>query len=253
MIEIIKNDEGATQMAKFQLMGMPIWVYAKDIDTKGAIERARLIEGHVDESFNVEPKEIDGYRFVSAAGVTAGVFTQEDTHTITFYYRHAQVAETQALTDKYLHVFSEVQPVVSIEDQTAIGQKLWSGSVAKVAQRMASRTGEFWYQLADSRWVKYDMRVMKLANDDGRNQRPAFDWQRPTNWEPVTYHATGSVDYVPGADIAVYAQPYGREIGRLQHGVEIEITEKVIDSAQVTWYHIAQQGWISSIYASLDD
>lgn len=252
MIEIIKNDEGATQMANFQLMGMPVWVYAKDIDTKSTIVRTRLIEGHVGETFNIEPQEIEGYRFVSAAGVTAGVFTEEDMHTITFYYRHAEVAETEALTDKYLHIFSEVQPVVSIDDQTVTGQKLWPGTVVKAAQRMASRTGEFWYQLADSRWVKYDMKTMKLADNDGHNERPAADWQRPNNWQPVAYNATGVIDYIPGAEVAVYAQPYGREIGRVAHGTAVEVTEMVIDSAQVTWYHVAQQGWISSIYVSLD-
>lgn len=38
-------------MADFQPKGMPVWVYAKDVDTKTALTHARLIEGTVGDSF----------------------------------------------------------------------------------------------------------------------------------------------------------------------------------------------------------
>lgn len=239
-------------MADFQLRGMPVWVYAKDVDTKSALTRARLIDGYVGETFSIDPESIPGYRFVSSEGTLTGTFDEQKMYTTTFYYQREDVAETEKLTHKYLHIFANIQPVVGVEDATETGQKLWAGSVVKVAQRMATRTGDFWYQLADSRWLKYDMQTMKLTDNDGHHQQPVAEWKRPTVWQPTPFSAHGKVDYIPGADVAVYSQPYGHEIGRIQHGVSVEITEQVVDLSGVTWYHVAQQGWLSNIYLSLN-
>lgn len=239
-------------MADFQLKGMPVWVYAKDVDTKTALTHARLIEGTVGDSFSVDPQTLPGYRFVSSEGTLKGTFDETTMHTATFYYRRDNIAETEQLTDKYLHLLADVQPVAAIEIAEPTGQKLWADSYVKVAQRVATREGKFWYQLSDSRWVPYNMQTMKLTDNDGRSAKPISEWNRPTTWAPKPFVARGTVDYVPGGDVAVYAQPYGREIGRVVHGSRIEISERVDDPSGILWYHVVQHGWISSIYLHLD-
>ena len=96
------------------------------------------------------------------------------------------------------------------------------------------------------------MQTMKLTDNDGRSAKPISEWNRPTTWAPKPFVARGTVDYVPGGDVAVYAQPYGREIGRVVHGSRIEISERVDDPSGILWYHVVQHGWISSIYLHLD-
>lgn len=239
-------------MADFQLKGMPVWVYAKDVDTKSALTRARLIEGYIGDTFSIDPESISGYRFVSSEGTLTGTFDEQTMYSATFYYQREDVAETEQLTHKYLRILENVQPVVDVEDLTETGQKLWSGSVVKVSQRMATRTGDFWYQLADSRWIKYDMQTMKLTDNDGQHNQPVAEWKRPTVWQPTPISAQGKIDYIPSQEVAVYSQPYGHAIGRIQHGDSVEVTEQVVDPSGVTWYHVAQQGWLSAIYLSLN-
>ena len=105
------------------------------------------------DSFSVDPQTLPGYRFVSSEGTLKGTFDETTMHTATFYYRRDDIAETEQLTDKYLHLLADVQPVAAIEIAEPTGQKLWADSYVKVAQRVATREGKFWYQLSDSRWV----------------------------------------------------------------------------------------------------
>ena len=239
-------------MADFQLKGMPVWVYAKDVDTKKAVTHARLIEGTVGERFSVDPQTLPGYRFVSSEGTLTGIFDETTMNTVTFYYRREDIAETEQLEGKYLHMLADVQPVVAVDLDAPIGSKLWAGSYVKVAQRMATREGKFWYQLADSRWVPYNMQTMKLTDDDGQTKQPTAHWERQIDWTPESFDATGVIDFVPNEAVAVYAQPYGREIGRLLHGTVATVTERVVDPSGVVWYHVAGHGWVSSIYLTLN-
>ena len=235
-------------MADFELQGMPVWVYSKDADSKASIAPSRLVEGTVGEHFSLDPADVAGYRFVSSEGTLTGTFDEKTMHTVTFYYRRADIAETEKIHGKYLRMLASVQPVDEIESTTPLGQKLWADSYMKVVERVATRDGKFWYQLADSRWVAYDMQTMKLTDNDGRTTKPVSEWNRPTTWALKPFVARATIDYLPGGDVAVYAQPYGREIGRVVHGAVVDITERVDDPSGVVWYHVAQHGWLSGIY-----
>lgn len=169
-------------MADFELQGMPVWVYSKDADSKASIAPSRLVEGTVGEHFSLDPADVAGYRFVSSEGTLTGTFDEKTMHTVTFYYRRADIAETEKIHGKYLRMLASVQPVDEIESTTPLGQKLWADSYMKVVERVATRDGKFWYQLADSRWVAYDMQTMKLTDNDGRTTKPVSEWNRPTTW-----------------------------------------------------------------------
>ncbi len=236
-------------MREFKLEGMPVWVYSKDIDTNWQVAPSRLIQGAVGDAYQVEPAQIEHYQFVRVDGPVTGIFNDE-MRTVTFYYRQAEYAETEQLSSKYLQINSQTSTYTRVEGEPD-GATLFPGTIVKVVQRVATKDGQFWYQLADSRWLPYSMKTMRLRDDDGIHRQRQADWNRPTTWQPKPFQHAAIVDYVPSQDIAVYRQPYGREIGRLVHGARVEISERVDDPSGVVWYHVEKHGFVPSVYLKL--
>ncbi|MBM7616837.1 hypothetical protein JOC36_000370 [Weissella uvarum] len=236
-------------MAEIQLQGMPVWVYAKNIDDNRPVAPSRLINGGVGESYAVEPADLPGYQYVKSEGATSGVLDAQ-THVVTFYYRPDSYLEAQNLEDKYLHIKTAV-PVYDDFSTEPTTVKLWPGMVVKVVKRVATKDGTFWYQMADSRWVRFDMHEMALTNDDGQAKDPNGGWQMQRVWEPVSWQAQGTIDFVPGRTLNVYDQPYGQVIGTIENQVPVQITEQVTDDADNIWYHLDQMGWVASIYVHI--
>ncbi|AIM63467.1 hypothetical protein WS105_1212 [Weissella ceti] len=79
-------------MVDVRLQGTPIWVYAKDVNTKLSIAPHRIVEGAVGDAFAIEPLELEGYQFVKGDGTPTGIFSMED-RVVTFYYRRNSYME----------------------------------------------------------------------------------------------------------------------------------------------------------------
>ncbi|MCW0953378.1 MucBP domain-containing protein [Weissella ceti] len=240
-------------MVDVRLQGTPIWVYAKDVNTKLSIAPHRIVEGAVGDAFTIEPVEIEGYRFVKAEGSPTGIFNMEG-RTVTFYYRRNSYMETEVLDDKYLRLFREVPTYTDLK-KSAPAMPLWNGTVVKVVERVATADGEFWYQIADTRWVPFNLETMQLVNKPESTTAPDVT-QRPTTQLDLLARTAvekhGVVDYVSTKDVTVYDVPYGKEVGRAVHGLRVDIDEVARDAAGVEWYHIVDLGWISKIYLKLD-
>lgn len=240
-------------MVDVRLQGTPIWVYAKDINTKLSIAPHRIVEGAVGDAFTIKPEEIEGYRFVNGEGSPTGIFNMEG-RTVTFYYRRNSFMETEVLDDKYLRLFSEVPTYTDLK-KSAPATPLWNGTVVKVVERVATADGEFWYQIADTRWVPFNLETMQLVNKPASTTAPDLT-QRPTTQldlltrMPINLQAI--VDYVPTKDVTVYDVPYGQVSGRAVHGLRVDIDEIARDEGGIEWYHIVDLGWLSKIYLKLD-
>lgn len=240
-------------MVDVRLRGTPIWVYAKDINTKLSIAPHRIVEGAVGDAFTIKPEEVTGYRFVNAEGTPTGIFSMED-RTVTFYYRRNSFMETEVLDDKYLRLFHEVPTYTDLK-KSAPAAPLWKGTVVKVVERVATADGEFWYQIADTRWVPFNLETMQLVNKPESTTAPDMT-QRPTNQldlldrVTITQHAV--VDYVPTKAVTVYDVPYGQAVGQAVHGLRVEVDEMTRDTGGIEWYHIVDLGWVSKIYLKLD-
>jgi len=240
-------------MVDVRLQGTPIWVYAKDMNSKLSIAPHRIIEGAIGDAYTIEPAEIEGYRFVEGDGTPTGIFSMEG-RTITFYYRQNSHMETETLDDKYLSLFREVPTYTDI-NKTEVAAPLWKGTVVKVVERVATADGEFWYQVADSRWVPFDLETMQLGSRPESTTTPDVTQRHNTQLEHLELRKVfmhGTVDYVSTKDIAVYDAPYGREVGRAVHRLRVDIDEIAREKSGIEWYHIVDMGWIAKIYLKLD-
>lgn len=234
-------------MTDIQLQGMPVWVYSRNIDNQKVVAPSRLVEGALGSTYTVEPKPIEGYKFVRADGEIKGQLG-ETMHTVTLYYRPESYLEAQKLEGKYLHVVAPVNTYRDVDGEPD-GFSLWANMVVKVVNRVATANGKFWYQMADSRWVPFSMHQMSLSNDDGQNSEQG--WQLHTAWEPTPMTAEATIDFVPERRLNVYDRPYGEIIGQIVDGAPVAIIEKVEDDADNVWYHMDQYGWVSSLYIKM--
>lgn len=240
-------------MVDVRLQGTPIWVYAKDVNTKLSIAPHRIVEGAVGDAFAIEPLEFEDYRFVKAEGTPTGIFSMED-RVVTFYYRRNSYMETEVLEDRYLTFLSEVSTYTDLTQET-LAPSIWKGTVVKVVERVATPDGKFWYQIADTRWVPFDFETMRLGHKPQSTTAPDLT-QRPTTQlellDRIQVKQQATIDYVPTKDVTVYDTPYGHESGRAVHGLRVVTDEIAHDAAGVEWYHIVDLGWVSKIYLKLD-
>lgn len=236
-------------MAEIELMGMPVWVYAKNIDDQKPVAPNQLMTGHVGEPYQVEPAEIDGYTFVKAKGETNGVLNDE-MHTVTLYYRPAHYLEAQKLTNKYLHIKQPVATYLEMNGEQD-GSNLWPDTVVPVSSRVATQDGTFWYELADSRWVPFSMQNMQLSSERGDRSDEQPSWLKNKVWDTKKISVMGVIDFIPNQTLNVYDQPYGQVIGQLADGTPVNLIEEVTDGAGNLWYHLDQYGWVSSLYVKI--
>lgn len=233
-------------MANSYKLGNPIWVYYHDIDTNENLQVPKLLRGVVGESYQVDKKKFPNYRFIKADTDLSGTFDMRQ-HQIHLYYRKDNWAEVQKNISMYLHLDAPT-PMYDLPGGMQVGAALPRDIIVKAFARVATKTGEFWYELGADQWVLYDhMRVVKNPFDE----RPTA----PTGGrgeQVSTISATPAVvDFVPGRSIDVYDNPFGRVVGSVKNGDKLTITGKQSDSTGVTWYKAARIGYISSLYVKL--
>lgn len=237
-------------MANYKLMGTPIWVYTKDVDTKATIEPPKVIQGEMGSIFSIDPTEIDGYTLDHTEGEIHGVFS-DDLHTVTFFYRKNAWAETQQLFDKYLLVLKDSNIYDEIDGE--IVGMMPEKSTWKVTARVATKDGKFWYQLADSRWTMYARNNIRMVDSPTAATMPADNEALQKDWPVEKFHAMANVDYVANAAVSIYHRPYGHELAHVPNGQLVEVVEVMHDPSGVDWYHLAPSGWINGIYLKFQE
>ncbi len=238
-------------MAEYDIMGTPIWVYFKDSDTKATIQPSKIIEGGLGSIFSIKADEIESYKLDRTEGELHGIF-DESMHTITFYYRKDNWAETEVLTDKYIVVQKDTPIYDDINGEQASGM-MHENSTWKVTTRVATKNGKFWYQIADSRWIMYARNNIKLVDTPNDIVLTDNGETALTKWPTMPFKAMANVDYVANSAVSVYYQPYGREMALLPNGRLVEVLEIMHDPSGVDWYHLAPAGWINGIYLKFQE
>ena len=224
--------------------GNPIWVYYTNIDTG-----ENLVVPHLNEEYSIDQKQFDGYQFVKSEGELTGKFDNKP-HSVHLYYRDKNWGEVESI-EMYLHLDAPT-PVYDMPNGMPVGTPFPEDIVLKAFHRVATKSGEFWYEIGSDQWIKYDQ--MSVVDNPFKAEDEKFQSKLADNMSVIPIQKTKAViDYLPNRSIEVYDKPYGEQVGELKDGQEITITGKMSDNGEITWYEVGDQQFITGNYVRLED
>lgn len=229
--------------------GNPIWVYYVDIDSGANLVVPQLLRGQLGQAYQVEKKEFPHYRYVKTEGQTAGTFDMSQ-HSVRVFYRKENWGEVQAI-----EMFLRLDAPTVIYDTVngmPVGQPLPEDITIKAFNRVATKDGEFWYEIGADQWIKYDQ--MHVVDDPFGGPSKKINSRLAQRLTVLPLHdIPATVDYIPGKSVDVYDSPYGEAVDKLADGQEIKLTGKLSDNNEITWYQIAPDRYISGNYVHVND
>lgn len=227
--------------------GNPIWVYYIDIDTGENLMVPQLMKGIVGCKYHVDKKEFPHYRFIKLTGPAEGSFDMQRKDVRLYYRKDAWQAVEDV--DLYLHL----DQVTTIYDQAnglPINDPLPAGIVIKAFRRINTADGETWYELGAGQWVKYDgMRVVNNPYDEEDHQSSFADQLTILPLKNIQ----GTIDYLPGKGIDVFDAPYGQRVATIPDGKRVNISGKLDDHGEITWYQIGDHQFVTGNYVIIDN
>lgn len=229
--------------------GNPIWVYYTNIDTGENLVVPQLLRGYLNEEYSIDQKKFDGYQFVKSEGELTGKFDNKP-HSVHLYYRDKNWGEVESI-EMYLHLDAPT-PVYDMPNEMPVGTPFPEDIVLKAFHRVATKSGEFWYEIGSDQWIKYDQ--MSIVDNPFKAEDEKFQSKLADNMSVIPIQKTKAViDYLPNRSIEVYDKPYGEQVGELKDGQEITITGKMSDNGEITWYEVGDQQFITGNYVRLED
>lgn len=227
--------------------GTPIWVYYMDIDSHENLRVPQLLQGFIDDDYNVDKLEIPGYRFIKNEGELRGSFDMKP-HTIKLMYRHENW-ETVEDVDIFLRI-KESTPVYDMVGGMPVGQPIAPGIIIKSFQRVTTFDHQVWYEVAADQWAKFDDSQLELVDQPfpelNLHPEPAT-----TTLAENKINATGTVNYVTGGSLPIYDAPYGKVVDHAADGVSFTISAELDDDNGVKRYHVSHRGYVNAMYIDL--
>ena len=227
--------------------GNPIWVYYTDIDTNENLAVPQLLQGYIGQEYQVEQKEFDNYRFIKSEGDLNGTFDMNP-RSIHLYYRKDNWGEVQDI-EMYLRL-DDNTPVFDSPNGMQVGTPIPEGIVIKAFYRVATKSGEFWYEIGSDQWIKYEKMHVVDNPFEGEKKIPSRLENQLTVLRLNNVKAT--IDYIPGKSVDVYDAPYGTPVDKVDDGQEVTLTSKLSDD-QLTWYEIGDKRYVSGNYVKIDE
>ncbi|MEY8442448.1 MucBP domain-containing protein [Lactobacillaceae bacterium 24-114] len=244
-----KEENRVNEMLDQFKTGNPIWVYYTNIDTGENLIVPQLLRGFVGQDYQVEQKDFDGYQFVESKGELSGTFDMNP-HSVHLYYRNQDWGEVEAI-EMYLHLDAPT-PVYNEPNGMQVGLPYPTDLILKAFHRVATNTGEFWYEIGSDQWIKYDkMSVVSNPFDEKEEHLKSKLAENMSVLPTKDLHAV--IDYLPGQVIDVFDEPYGQKVGELKDGEHITILDKLSDNGEVTWFRIGEKQFITGNYVKLED
>lgn len=226
--------------------GNPIWVYYIDIDSQENLTVPQLLRGADGSEYHVERKDFPHYRYVKLEGPADGTFDMQR-KAVRLYYRKDSWQQVEA-TDLYLHL-DQTTTVFDRVGGLPINEPLPGGIVIKAFHRVDTADGETWYELGADQWVKYEgMRVVNNPYGSDDDDRPFADQFTILPLKNVQ----GTIDYLPNKEVDVYDAPYGKRVATLPDGKRVDISGKLNDNGEITWYKIGDHQYVTGNYVIVD-
>lgn len=228
--------------------GNPIWVYYVDIDTGENLMVPQLLRGVSGAKYQVDKKDFPHYRFIKLDGPAEGTFDMQrkDVH---LFYRKDDWQKVEDV-DIYLHL-DQTTTLYDKVNGMPFHDPLPAGIVIKAFHRVNTADGETWYELGSDQWVKYQgMRVVNNPYNDEEEKQPAFADQLTIL--PLK-NVTGTIDYLPNKEVDVFDAPYGKKTTTIPDGKRVNISGKLNDNGEITWYQIGDKQFITGNYVIIDE
>lgn len=231
--------------------GRPIWVYYLDIDSGSNLQVPQLVRGYEGDDYTIVKREFPQYKLVKTTGETVGNFdgNQQDVH---FYYRKKSWGEIEDI-DLYLSLAKPTQQF----DQVAgmpIDKPLPGNMYVRSFKRVATTTGEFWYEINADRWIKFDVNSMKITHDDPFAKEPPVKDGPAADLRVLPLNKIkATVDYLKGGHLYTYDYPYGESTGTVANGQDLVLVGRLEDENGVTWYQDESRGFINGAYVHLNE
>lgn len=227
--------------------GNPIWVYYVDIDSGANLIVPQLLRGRIGEDYHVDQKKFPNYAYVKTDGDPTGNFDMTQ-RSIKLFYRKKSWGEVQNI-DMYLKL--EAPTVIyDTAEGMPVGQPLPQDIIIKAFQRVATKDGQFWYEIGADQWIKYEkMHVVDNPFADEKKIPSRLENQLTVL---RLNNVKATIDYIPGKAIDVYDAPYGNRVDKVADGQEVTLTSKLSDD-QLTWYAIGDNRYISGNYVKIDE
>lgn len=229
--------------------GNPIWVYYTDIDTNENLMVPQLLQGYLGQTYQVDQKGFPKYRFVKSEGDLTGTFDMSQ-RSIHLYYRKDNWGEVQTI-EMYLRL-NAMTPVFDNPNGMQVGSPIPEGIVVKAFHRVATKSGEFWYEIGSDQWIKYDR--MEVVDNPFKAEDQDFQSKLSEQMSVIPMKPTkATIDYLPHRSIDVYNKPYGEKVNELPNGQIITIYGKMNDNDEIIWYKVGEQQFITGNYVKLED
>ena len=227
--------------------GNPIWIYYIDIDTGENLMVPQLLKGIMGCKYHVDKKDFPNYRFIKLTGPAEGRFDMQRKD-VRLYYRKNDWQAVEEV-NLYLHL-DQSTPLYDKVNGLTINEPLPAGIIIKAFQRVNTANGETWYELGAGQWVKYEgMRVIKNPYRE-ESHRSSFADQLTIL--PLK-NVQGIIDYLPHKAVDVYDAPYGQKVATIPDGKRVNISGKLDDHGEITWYQIGDHQFVTGNYVIVDE
>ena len=228
--------------------GNPIWVYYNDIDSGANLTVPQLLRGFIGQEYQIEQKQFPNYRYVKTEGETKGTFDMRQ-RIVHLFYRKQNWGEVQSI-EMYLHLDAPTQ-VFDTAGGMPVGVPLPADITVKSFHRVATKNGQFWYEIGADQWIKYDQMhvVDNPFNQDIRKEKSKLI-NNLTVIPLKNVHA--KVDYLHNKSINVYDAPYGNKVAEIPNGETITLIGKLNDNDEITWYQVGRKKYITSNYIQIE-
>lgn len=229
--------------------GNPIWVYYNDIDSGANLTVPQLMRGFIGQEYEIEQKQFPNYRYVKTEGEIKGHFDMRQ-KIVHLFYRKQNWGEVQTI-EMFLHLDAPTQ-VCDTPGGMPVGAPLPADITVKSFHRVATKNGQFWYEIGADQWIKYEnMHVVENPFNDDAQQKPS---RLASNLTVIPLHdVKAKVDYLHNKSINVYDAPYGRKVAEIPNGNEVTLIGKLNDNDEITWYQVGRNKYITSNYIEIDD
>ena len=229
--------------------GNPIWVYYNDIDSGANLTVPKLLRGFIGQEYQIEQKKFPNYDYIETEGDLTGNFDTQQ-KIVRLLYRKQSWGEAESI-EMYLQLEAPTQCYDTAAGMP-VGNPLPQDIVVKAFHRVATKDGQFWYEIGADQWVKYDhMHIIDnpFVDDPSKLKSKLVD-----NLSVIPLHKVkATVDYLHNKSINVYDAPYGNKVAEIPNGNEVTLVGKLNDNDEITWYQIGENQYITSNYIQIND
>lgn len=219
----------------------PIWIYYDNIATLEPLIDSETKVGMIGDSYHINPPFIENFVYEDSSSELT-IHFNEQPQNIFLYYRPENWQEVHRIS-MFIEILSNTIAYYSPDDNR-ITVNVPAQSFWETPLRVISQDGQFWYQIDTHAWLRYDPVIMTILNQEPKTH--VINYFKKQFIEPTQPNAV--VDFIKNGSTDVFSEPYGLPISSLMDGDLVTIIGEQNNQNGLTWFKLANNGWINSLY-----